>query len=76
MYVTPCACYPFTNPAVDEIEGYDVTVGLTGWANKPAKKDAFVCSNITSIYSIIFSLSFIINSSSLLNSKLLAPLLL
>jgi hypothetical protein len=31
------------NPAIDEVEGYDATVGFTAWADKPAKKDAFVC---------------------------------
>lgn len=51
MYVAPCACYAFTNPAIDEIEGYDATVGLTAWANNPSKKDAFVCSNMTSLHS-------------------------
>ncbi|KAJ8588246.1 amidase signature enzyme [Rhizopogon salebrosus TDB-379] len=36
-----------------EIEGYDVTVGLTGWANKPAKKDAFLVAQFKAAGAII-----------------------
>jgi len=44
MYVSPHEYDPFLNPAVDEIKGYDATIGFTAWANKPSNKDAVVCS--------------------------------
>ena len=38
---------------IDGVEGYDVTIGLTAWANNPLKKDAFVCSNMPFVSSRI-----------------------